>query len=233
VLLTALTVPASGSEFYYVAVFGSQRPDVNNPNHTHCFATFIRATGDGPCAEGFQVQAWTISWLSESLRVQVLRLLPECGTNFDLHPTLRLALADGQRVSMWGPYQIQKELFDRAVCQVAHLRSGAERYKTLDIFRNSERVSNCIHALSGVISYRPRLHVGVPTYGESASYFITLKYRPWMIEPCRTHDWLIGRLGLAGYPLVRRGLDRNPTEGPVLRTLQTASQEVQRMIFRN
>jgi hypothetical protein len=222
-LLLAGAASASAGECYYLIVFGSQRPG-NNPNHTHTFATFVRATGDGPCTENYRTQAWTISWMPQALELQLLRLLPECGINLDLHPTLRWAWDDGQRVSMWGPYQIRRELFDQALAKLVRLRSGAVRYKTVDTGFSNDRVSNCIHAVSSLAAAEPRLHIGVPTYGESASYFVALKLSPWIVDRHRTHDWLLGRLGLTGCPLIRRDLDRNPTERPVLRTLQTVSQ---------
>lgn len=228
----SLAAPARAAQYYYVAVFGSQWP-ANLPSHTHSFATFIRATGEGCCAENYQTQAWTISWLSRSQLVEIFRFSPEWGTNLDLHPTLRWALADGQRVSMWGPYQIKKELFDEALRKVAYLRSGAVRYKAVDTGFSSRRVCNCIHAVSGLAGNKSRLHIGVPTFGESASYFITLKLSTWIIDVHRTHDWLIGRLGLCGYPLIRRDLSRNPTENPVLRTLQTASQLSRNVFLRD
>ncbi len=222
-LLFPLANTAAAGEAYYLLVFGSQLPGLNRPAHTHSFATFVRATGLGEGCAAPQIQAWTISWLPRTLDIEVYRLRPECGVNLDLHGTLRWAFDDGQRVSMWGPYQIQKDLFDRALAQVAFLQSGAVCYKAVDTGYSTERVCNCIHAIADVALDSPRLHVGVPGWGESASYFVTLDLAPWIIQPRQTHDWLLPRLCLTNYPLVRRDLEHNPTRGPVLRTLQTAA----------
>jgi hypothetical protein len=210
---------AGASEFHYVMVFGSERSGFQ-PAHTHSFATFIRVTGNGPYPNPATLQAWTISWLPRSLDIEFYRLLPEPGTNLDLCTTLRWALGDGQRVSVWGPYQIRKELFDEALRQVDHLRFGAVRYKAVDTGYPTDRVSNCIHAVSDVALNAPRLRIGTPGWGESASYFIVRNFQPWLLDPVHTHDWILTRLGLTNYPLFRRGLDQNPARSVVLRTLQ-------------
>src|SRR5260370_120490 len=128
--MVGLVAPAArGGESYFMIVFGSQLPKVNLPAHTHNFAIFIKATGEGDCWDQYALQGWTISWVPETLKIEVLRLFPDCGVNLGLHESLKWANGDGQRISMWGPYQIQKELFDRALGRVAHLQSGSVSYK--------------------------------------------------------------------------------------------------------
>jgi hypothetical protein len=229
--LLALLLPlvvataARADDTYFVIVFGSQRP-LNPPKYTHSFATFVRVScPKGGTPQQQRVQWWTVSWLPRSLDVEVLRLRPECGVNLDLHSTLRWALADRQRVSMWGPYQIRKELFDRAMRQIVLLRSGAVSYKALDAGFPADRVSNCIHALSDLIVEERRFRMTTTGWGESASYFVTLSYQPWLVDPCRTHDWVAGQLGLGRYPLIRRGLDRNPAWNPVVRAAQSVAHQ--------
>jgi hypothetical protein len=211
---------ARGDESYYMIVFGSQLPKVNLPAHTHSFAMFLRACGEGPCWDTYALQGWTISWMPESLKIEILRLFPTCGNNLGLHESLKWAAADGQRISMWGPYRIQKELFDRALGQVAHLKSGNVAYKSVDMCRNTDRVTNCIHALSNISTENSQLHCSVSGWGEPASYWITLHLAPWIIDYHQTHDWLLDRIGLRCYPLVRRDLSRNPAKNPVLRLLE-------------
>src|SRR5262249_60240667 len=116
-------------------------------------------------------------------------LLPECGHNFGLHATLRYVLADGERVSLWGPYQVAPELYARALNQVALLQSGAVLYKANDAGHWSDRVSNCIHALSAVAD-GPRLRVLSPGWGETASYAVLRRFLPWVIDPDRVHPWV-------------------------------------------
>ena len=101
VFVTALALLLAGppaawaGEAYYLLMFGAQRIP-NNPDDSHSFATFVRATwpGDGPCPGSPPcLEAHTISWLPRNLEVRTLALLPECGHNFGLHETLRHVLA--------------------------------------------------------------------------------------------------------------------------------------------
>ncbi len=219
-LVLSLTGSARAGESYYMIVFGSQLPKINLPAHTHSFAVFLRARGEGCCMDQHGLEGWTISWMPRSLQIEVLRLHPECGVNLSLHQSLAWAQGDCQRISMWGPYQIQKELFDRALCQVARLQSGAVSYKAINLCRFTDQVTNCVHAISNLSTDSTRLHCGFPGWGESASYLIVLNLAPWILDHHQTHDWLIGRLGLDRYPLVRRDLSCNPTTNPVLRFLE-------------
>lgn len=212
--------PVGAAEWYFMAVFGSQRPEANRPRYTHSFAAFVRITGE-PCpGSPHRTDAFTISWLPEDGEVRVVRVLPERGKNFDLHTTLRLMLAEGERVSLWGPYQIQKCLYDRAFAQWRHLESGEVRYKAVDTAYPTARVSNCIHAVSDIAQDAPRLRVLSPGWGEPASFLITHAMLPWIIEPGRTYPGVADELGLGAYPLVHRGLDRNPGEGTLMGAVQ-------------
>jgi hypothetical protein len=212
---------AAACETYYVLVFGSQRPVINQPKYTHSFATFFRVAGD-PChPETCCINAFTISWLPVTGDVRVYALLPECGRNFWLDETLQLVISEGERVSMWGPYQITPELYQSAVRRRALLDSGQVRYKAVDTLYPTDQVSNCIHALSDIAIDAPRLRIASPGWGESASYYITLSYTPWIIDSRRTYDWVAGVLGLERYYILRRDVwDRNPTRGPIQRATQ-------------
>src|SRR5262245_2010897 len=129
-------------------VFASQRVP-NNPNYSHTWATFVRATwpDDGPCPRCPTLEVLTINWLPRSLLIRTLALWPECGRNLNLHETLRYVLNSDERVSMWGPYHIDAELYRRALRQVALLESGSVLYKASDLGYYSDEVSNCVHAV--------------------------------------------------------------------------------------
>ena len=193
-----------GEDFYYVLVFGSQQGPAC-VRYSHTFATFVRATGRGPCAQAYQLDAFTISWLPRTLDLRPLALAPEEGTNLGLADTLRWAQATDQRVSLWGPYQIERELFDRALAQARLLESGRVCYQLLDAGRPTDAVSNCVHAVTSVAGgHRPRLLC--PGFGAAASHVAALRFRPWIIDCSRQHDWVTVRLGLRAWPLVRRDL---------------------------
>src|SRR3954452_5499899 len=92
----ALALPgaARADTFYYAMVFGSQRtpPD---PRYSHTFATYVKATGRGRCAQAYRLEAYTASWLPRSLDIRVLAVLPECGVTISLYDTLGYALGNG------------------------------------------------------------------------------------------------------------------------------------------
>jgi hypothetical protein len=189
-------------------VFSAQRVP-NCPRYSHSFATFIKASGEETCLADYRLEALTISWLPESLDVQLFRLRPERGENFDLPTTLEWAYTKGTRVSLWGPYQIQQELYERALEHVARLESRPVRYKAIDSAYRTSRVSNCVHAI-GDLAGNHRLRVVSPWFGEVASHYVTHCLEPWVIDPACTHDWVAVRLGLADYPLIRRSWQDAP-----------------------
>jgi len=210
---------ARADEKYYLIVFGSQRPIINQPAHTHTWATFIRVV-DNPAKPGSaKVEPYTISWLPATLIIRPMALRPEPGVNLELHRTVNFVLDDCQCVMMWGPYEIEKCFFDRVAAKKASLESGEVRYKANDTGRDSARVSNCIHAVAD-ISQGPRLRIGQPGLGHSASYFVALTFRPFIIDDQTTHDWLLDALALRDYPIERRDLEDNPTRNIALRLMQ-------------
>jgi hypothetical protein len=202
--------PALAQEAYFLLMFGSQRtpPDAD---HSHSFATFVRVRYNGPQPGVPVVEAHTISWLPDNLNIRVLALLPEPGHNFDLHTTLRFVLGDRQRVSLWGPYQIDPELYHRALMQKQLLESGQVRYKAVDSGYPSDRVSNCIHAISSIAEGH-RVKVLSPGWGETASFTILQRFSPWIIDTNCPHSWLGSALGLNCYPIIYRNFE-HPRSG--------------------
>jgi len=213
-LMLAVPAACEAGDAYFVLVFGSQRIP-NDPNYSHSFATFVRTCGTDDAPGGPTVlEAHTISWLPETAVVRTLALHPECGRNFELAETLDLVLRDAERVSLWGPYQIEPELYERALARMAELASGQVRYKANDAGRRSNRVSNCIHAISA-IAQGLRLRVASPGWGEVASFAILQRLRPWILDREQTHDWVAAALGLDAYPLIYRDW-RRPVSGAIL-----------------
>lgn len=184
---------ARAEEFHYVLVFGSQCGGIARFSHT--FAVFVRAVGTGPCSDSYRVEAHTISWLPESREIRPWALLPEPGQNLDLAGTMEWTRSTGQRVSMWGPYLIDADLFQRAVEQKALLERGCVRYKAIDTGYATDVACNCIHAVSSIVGgYRTR--VFSPGYGEVASGYVFRRMEPWVLD-CHPHDWVATRLGLS------------------------------------
>ena len=189
-------------EAYYMLVFDA---DGGAARSSHTFATFVKATGQGSKEEDDQLEAHTISWMPASLEIAVLRRTPEPGANLDLSATLRWAQSVGARVSMWGPYRIEKELYDRALTQEERLRSGRVLYKAVD--RNYRpQASNCIHALSDIDTDNGFLHVG-PEWGEAASRDVANYLRRWIMNPEKTYPWVNDRLQLREFPIEGQRLE--------------------------
>jgi hypothetical protein len=207
-------------EAYYVCVFGSQCVSVD-PDGAHSFAVFVRATWDCRAPGSCRLEAHSISWLSARMCSRALTLLPECGHNFDFHTTLRYVLENDERVSVWGPYRIHPDLYCRALDQIRLLESGQVKYKSIDTGHPSDRVCNCIHALSSVVDGH-RVCVLSPSWGETASYNVTKRYGPWILDGGRTHDWVAYALRLNCYPIVYRDWEHPRSgvlRGPISRAL--------------
>ena len=84
-------------ESYYVIVWGAQRPIINQPNHTHSWATFVRVAGDPAAPGSCRIDSFTVSWLPATLIVRPLKLHPEPGVNLELHRTFAWAINDRLR----------------------------------------------------------------------------------------------------------------------------------------
>jgi hypothetical protein len=216
-LLTTGTTRAG--EDFYLLMFGSQRVPAD-PQFAHTFATFVRATweGDCPCPKSPTLESHTISWLPCSGVVRLSALCPETGRNFGWDETIRWCVNNDMRISVWGAYRIDRELYNRAVAQVSLLESGQVRYQALDMGRPTDRVSNCIHAVSS-LSQGFRLRVGTPGWGEMASYYVLKELEPWICEPRTTYPWVGSALGLDQYCLIYRDFEspRSGLIGPVVR----------------
>jgi hypothetical protein len=215
VLLLASARGAHAGEAFYLLMFGSQRTPAN-PSYSHTWATFVRATweGDGPCPHNPTIEEHTMSWLPETMVVRLWALLPECGALFELHTTIHWALDTQQRISMWGPYQIEPDLYYKAMDRLAHLGSGRVRYKAIDSGYSSDRVTNCIHAVAGTVGGL-RVRVGTPGWGETASFTVLQRFRPWIYNRDEVHSWVGSALGLDEYPIIYRDWGRTFSGGIV------------------
>ena len=92
--------------------------------------------GDGPDLSTYNLELSTISWLPRTFEVKVFRLSPEPGINLDLYQTLRVVLANGESVTMWGPFVVRKELWEGSLLIRSILDSGAAEYRAISTSRN-------------------------------------------------------------------------------------------------
>jgi hypothetical protein len=197
VVFVLANAPARAQEphaSYYMTIFSAQA-DSRDPRRTHSFATFVKAIGTGDLAKDSPIEVHTISWMPQSLDIVILRRRPEQGINLDLESSLRWAASRNSRVSMWGPYQIGKELYDRAVAQETRLNSGLVLYKAIDRRFRPGTASNCIHAVADLDIDGGLLHSGQGR-GDAASRQVAQHLTRWIINPEQTHTWVASRLGL-------------------------------------
>ena len=192
---------ARGGERYYSIVFGSQsRP--KQLRFTHTWATFIKVVGEGDDPRGYQVFQHTISWLPDSLNVRTWSPIPERGVNLDLHATLDFVAKGGENVTMWGPFEMLPDVYERSLRVKSILDSGAAQYRAISTSRNL-LVSDCIHAVAAVDPVFGRGHYPLIRVGKPASRFISRQVMTRSaFDQYRTDAaWLIPCLGLDRYPI--------------------------------
>jgi hypothetical protein len=179
----------------YLCVFAYETTP-RRPAFAHTFATFIRSDG-----KAFDSQ--TISWFPKSNRVRLVRRFSEPGINLDLKRTFENAKVLQAQVSMWGPYPIKRELYDKAQEQIKKLNSGQVQYKALDITRRAEEAINCIHAVADIDTGRGFLVTGT-SFGSEASAQVVEHLKPWILQSGKKYPWIIERLGLAKDSFVQK-----------------------------
>jgi hypothetical protein len=205
VLVTVLSQRAQADESYYLIVYAAQRTP-NVPRYTHTFATVVKATGEGKDRSKYKIEAHTISWIAKSKEVVLARTKPEPGINLSLQDSMRLAASFDEKVSMWGPFEIKKELYERALKQIGRLESGKVEYKAVDLRFRPETAMNCIHAVCDLDADEGLLETNTAR-GNEASRMVAVHLRRWMIKPEQTHAWVSEWLGLEEFSVSRRNWD--------------------------
>jgi hypothetical protein len=203
-----LAAPKPAGERYYLIVFGSQSTP-KLARRTHTWATMVRA-GTMPGRAEPVLEISTISWMPASLVIRPASVSVEPGTNLDLGFTVEEMRRHDERISMWGPFEVWHGAYRRFVTQKAFLESGRVGYQCIDSVGEAARSgngSNCIHAITDMDPEFGRLDYPLTKFGDAASEHIVKQIleRPIVIDPPRTHDWLILALGLDKHPIVRRG----------------------------
>jgi hypothetical protein len=202
-----LNQPGPPGERYYLLVFGAQTTP-KLPRYTHTWVTVVRV--GQPCpGRPPAVEPHSISWMPATLDIQPWRFTIEPGVNLGLDTSVRMALDKGERVSLWGPFEIPPGLYRKALIQKGFMESGVVGYQCIDTVGEAGRTgtgSNCIHAISDADSMFGRQAYPLAYFGDAASLQILrqLVMRGAVPDPEMTHDWLIPALGLDRYPITRR-----------------------------
>ncbi len=119
---------------------------------------------------------------------------PEPGVNLDLENTLQAVSRNGESVTMWGPFQILPQVYERSLRVKAILDSGSAEYRAISTPRNL-LVSDCIHAVAAVDPVFGRGHYPLIRVGKPASRYIARQVvNRSVFDQNLTHaEWLIPR----------------------------------------
>jgi hypothetical protein len=198
---------AESGERFYVLIFASQTVP-RRPIYAHTWATVVRTVDHegGPTSIAEQQ---TISWLPASLKIQPLYLHPVPPVNLGLHETIAYAHDNGERVSMWGPYECRPSFFHRFLIQKEFLESGRIGFQCDDNNGEAARTGDgccCIHAITDMDPEYGRSNYPLIWFGDSASEHIVDRFaeRSSLLHPETEHDWLIEALDLKACSIVRR-----------------------------
>jgi len=201
-----LAIPKPPNERYFLMVFGSQsKPKV--AKYTHSWATVVKVTDMGPGVAP-AIEPQTISWMPATLDIQSRSFRVEPGVNLDLHTSITEMLKHDEKIVMWGPYEIWHGAHHRFVTQKEFIDSGAIGYQCVDSIGEAARTGrgcDCIHAITDMDPLYSRGRYPLAYFGVSASRHAVrqIMSRGAVIDPDKTHDWLIPALCLDKYPLER------------------------------
>jgi hypothetical protein len=203
-ILATTVHQARAEDRYYMMIFASQG-EPNLPKLAHTFAVFVKASGE---RKDSKIDTHGISWLPKSLVIDPLRLKPEPGVNLDLAASLKFAKSHEARVTMWGPFLVQKKAYDLALKRIEFLNSGKIAYVVLDRrFRGGE-ASNCIHAVSDLDIEQPLLATGA-AHGEASSELVLRHLERWIVPSKQDPGWLVDRLDLQKDKVRRVTMERS------------------------
>jgi hypothetical protein len=193
---------ADQSRYFFILYGGQSLPF--KPKTAHTWATFVKST---PGADGVPVvESFTISWLPATGEVKPWKVRAETGKNFTLAETFAIAAGQNDRVSMWGPFEIDATRYEMAVAQYQRLESGAVRYRAIDSFTRNIWVEHCVHAVTYADpilkeKIQPVLQVGEPGTSRLAERYLRSGA---FVGGATTHDWVLAAVGADQYPVIRR-----------------------------
>lgn len=200
IVLFSATLTAGAAEQYYVLIFGSQ----SHPKllrNTHTWATFVRAVDVGSDPNCCTLYVHTISWLPQTLDVRVWTPFPEPGVNLELYQTLNAVHAHNEDVTLWGPFVIPPDLYERSLQVYGILQSGVVQYRAISTSSNL-LISDCIHAVAAVDPIFGRSHYPLIRIGNPASRYMSREIMVRSLEnrgidqTVYDNSWLLPRLGL-------------------------------------
>lgn len=192
---------------HYILIFGAQtHPKI--PRFTHTFCTIVRVADPPPGICGLCIEAHTISWLPQTLKVRPYRLRAEPGRNLTLEETLQWSAQNRMQVSLWGPYAISEYFYGRVLNEYARFESGEYLYRAVDPPRRGDIAADCIHAVTDIDQNDSRLTYLVIGSGDAVTrkFVRILDRRGRLMIPPEDTSWLESALGLDRYSIRHRPL---------------------------
>src|SRR5262249_15234418 len=141
----------------------------------------------------------TISWMPATLNIRTLSRQTEPGVNLGMQDSIEIMQGKGERVSMWGPYEVRASFFRRFLIQKGFMESGRVGYQCIDSRGEAGKTGSgcdCIHAITDMDPQFDRTRYPLRWYGEAGSAHIVeqIMRRGGVVDAPQTHDWLIPRL---------------------------------------
>lgn len=212
-LLTCVAVcllpQVARADDYFVTLFCAESVPYR-PTNTHSFASIVRIPNGA-------AELDAICWGPANMKIRGLTLKPEEGKNFTLAETLDWVKGNCWRVSVWGPYKVDRELYCALKAQAERLNTGCVKYKPTDTLQRRAVAQNCYHALTSPVAPLKR-YAGAFTAGDAAGTTILQAYSRWLIDPCTTHDEVLKLIGADKYELTRRSFAYQPGRADAIRS---------------
>jgi hypothetical protein len=196
-------------EHYYILVWASQRVP-RTPAYSHSFATVVHTTEPAP-GQVTILDVHTISWLPATLDIRSFARDTEPGVNLTLMETLEYAHRNGERVSLWGPYECRASLYQRFLVQKNFMETSGVGYQCVDNWGEAAHTGDgcdCIHSFTDSDPEFGRENYPLIWFGDAGSEHLAHRLRErHSIDPDVEHDELLAALGLCNQPIRRRHLD--------------------------
>jgi len=194
------------NDLLLLAVFSSEgSPKV--PNVTHNWGVALRV--ERTAGERRIAATHTISWMPETLNIPTLRLWNMRGVNLTCEQSLAHAARTGQRITLWGVYEIDVETYEMFLRQHARVNSGRFGYQCLDTIGEAGRYRNgmnCIHAFADFAGLMPRPNVARQPYGDESAALIAqrLLFRGHVVDLNADHSWVVEEAKWNRWSIARR-----------------------------
>jgi hypothetical protein len=204
--LVVLQPELCAAERYFIILFGAQS-EPPRAKYAHTWSAYVKATGEGDDVDSYHLHVRTDSWLPPDARVQVWRLRPQEGRNFDLYTTFDIVLADRDTIAEWGPYETDFEAYRRGTNEIDRLEAGIIKYRAIDGPSRRSNIKNCFHSISDVLDRQdsrrryPLRQTGFRVTDDIVEFLLQSGR---IINPGQDNGWLDRRLRLDCYPITHK-----------------------------